>query len=438
MDSVELTVFGQIIQERGWRYQQFLREFERAAAALKLNLSVTRKQFDRWRYGQLRGYPRADSCRTLEHMFQISVEELFSTGSATTDVLQEEDDMRRRTMLRGLVVGTGVGVSASGLEVMARARQRMDACLDARSISSATLERWELASEEYAGGYQVLPPHELLADVIADLTDLQQLLEQPHPVRHRQRLCRVTAQFAILAGIFASALGEYREARNWFHTGRLAAAEAGDTRLEGTLAVRSATASLYYGVPSTAYARAVEARTILGDNASPSRVRALLVEARALARMGRTAEALPLLRQAEDDFGRLSPDECSNTAFGFTQRQFYFAAGNAWTHLRCSREAWNLQNRALGSYSPDEYLDPCLVRLDRASCLARDGDIVESYHVAGKALLSLPEGHQTGMILKYAQDFSRIAGHGRSTPAGQEFAEILHHVTPRALEAGRK
>ncbi|WP_367825037.1 hypothetical protein [Streptomyces sp. LMG1-1-1.1] len=41
-----------------------------------------------------------------------------------------------------------------------------------------------------------------------------------------------------------------------------------------------------------------------------------------------------------------------------------------------------------------------------------------------QALTVLPDEHRTGMVMKYATDFSSAAGHAQ-LPAGKEFAELL-------------
>jgi hypothetical protein len=96
--------------------------------------------------------------------------------------------------------------------------------------------------------------------------------------------------------------------------------------------VRSATVSLYYGAPAVALGQAREAQHILGATASASQVRAYVVAARALARLGgRDDEARTLIGRAETAFGQLSASEVDNTALGFTERQFWFTVGNAYT-----------------------------------------------------------------------------------------------------------
>ncbi|MFD5557155.1 hypothetical protein ACFWIA_25375 [Streptomyces sp. NPDC127068] len=422
----QLTVFGELLARRGWGYARFMREAQPVAHGMRLAFFLQRRQFDRWRTGKVKGLPRDEARQVLEHMFPgCTVQELFSLSTAPPTLAapeqQETGPMNRRSLL-GLI--GAAAVSPAAVEAIREERRRMDAALEGAAVGEVTLDRWESTVQDYARAYQSLPPQDLLADLLADFGEVRRVLEGRQPIRQRRRLCRVAGQLSLLAGIFASALGAHREARGFFHTGRLAAAEAGDLHLEGTAIVRSAIVSLYYGTPTAAYTEAARALHLLGTAQGPSTVRALLVEARALARMGRAQEALPLLRLAEDVFGRLSAEDREHVAFGYTERQFAFHLGNAWTHLGRPDAAWTVQQRALSAYSPSEYLDPTLILIDRATCLARSGEPEEAYRVASEALVKLPTVHRTGMVVQYAHAFTTTAGRPE-LPAGREFAALL-------------
>ncbi|MEO3975815.1 hypothetical protein [Streptomyces sp. CAU 1734] len=415
---MELTTFGALLRDRDMGYAAFCRSFTAAARELGLTTAPPqRRQFDRWRVtGRMRTRPRDDSAQILEKMTGIQARALFRPA-----IRPHSAGANAQTALE---VPSGL-LSPESTALMAATRARLDAAIEGAPFSIETLTRWEEIAHDYARAYQALPPQSLLADLIADLGEVQQLLDQTLPIRYRRRLCRVIAQLAALAGIFTSACGAHREARQWFHTGGLAAAEAGDLQLEGMLAVRAAVVSLYYGTPVTAYRQAARARTnLLRSAPGPATVRGLLVEARALARLDRPAEALPLLRQAEDGFSHLTAEDRTDLCLGYTQRQFHFHLGNAYTHLGRTAEAWAVQQQALAAYAPTERLDPTLIRIDRAVCLARAGEPEEAYRVAGDAISSLPAEHRTGMVIRYAGDFAAVAGRPE-LPAGRDFAELL-------------
>ncbi|MEU0403109.1 hypothetical protein ABZ318_23305 [Streptomyces sp. NPDC006197] len=70
----------------------------------------------------------------------------------------------------------------------------------------------------------------------------------------------------------------------------------------------------------------------------------------------------------------VAAEDRDDPSFGHTERQFLWHLGNAWTHLGRTEDAWQVQRRVLDLYPPTEYLDPTLIRLDRATCLARSGE----------------------------------------------------------------
>jgi hypothetical protein len=303
----------------------------------------------------------------------------------------------------------------------------MDGVLDVSNVSPATIERWERTVYEYAYSYQTVPPVQLLTDVVTDFAEVQMLLARRQPIKFRRRLCQSGAQMAVLAGIFLSAMGHQREARAWFHTAKLAADEAGDTWSAGLAMVRSATVSLYYGAPTVALEQAREAHHILGETECASQVRALVVSARALARLGgRDEEARTLIGQAETLFSQLPAREVDNTALGFTERQFWFTVGSAYTNLGLSTEANDAQTRALALYQPNEYLDPALIRLDQATCLVRDKQADAGCELATATIAGSPDEHRPGLIIHYGRAFySGLPGSARALPAARQLQDVL-------------
>ncbi|MGQ0777115.1 MAG: hypothetical protein ACT4NY_22325 [Pseudonocardiales bacterium] len=219
-----------------------------------------------------------------------------------------------------------MGLSASALAVVEQVRRRMDAVLDSSNVSEHTVEYWQQMLHEHAQRYQVTPPRELLADVVSDFAEVQQLLTHRQPMCQRAELCRVSGQLAALIGIFLAALAKQREARAWFRTAVLAAREADDPQLAGLATVRAGIVWLYHGAPKAALAHSERARSLLGDATSPWLVRGLVVEARSLAQLHRQDEARARLLRAETLFGRLPASATADTALGYTERQFYFAA----------------------------------------------------------------------------------------------------------------
>ncbi len=285
--------------------------------------------------------------------------------------------MKRRTLIRGLVIGTSLGVTEATLEVMAAARSAHGP--DSGSVGHRARDPGALGDHRLRVRARLpdRPPQRLLADVLADFTEVQGLLEQRQPIRYRRRLCRVAAQLAALAASSPQpsaptarpVAGFTQDASPPRRPATASSKERSPYARPSSPLLRDSGLRPRAGRPSTSYP---------GRHRGPATTRGLSSRPRALARLGRGDEALPLLRQAEDAFGRLTAEDRDDPSFGHTERQFLWHLGNAWTHLGRTEDAWQVQRRALDLYPPTEYLDPTLIRLDRAVCLARDGEPEEA------------------------------------------------------------
>ncbi|MEU6290263.1 hypothetical protein [Streptomyces sp. NPDC046988] len=91
MHTVRMTLFRQLVQERGWTtVETFNTHFCNAGRDLAAqsgnrrlgDVSVARRTFDRWMAGELKGLPQRDTRSILEHLFQRPVAVLFGTLDA--------------------------------------------------------------------------------------------------------------------------------------------------------------------------------------------------------------------------------------------------------------------------------------------------------------------------------------------------------------------
>jgi len=338
----------------------------------------------------------------------------------------DEDETYRRAVSHGVLTGAGMGLSASALAVVEQVRRRMDAVLDSSNVSEHTVEYWQQMPHEHAQRYQMTPPRELLTDVVSDFAEVQQLLTHRQPTRQRAELCRVSGQLAVLIGIFLAALAKQREARAWFRTATLAAREADDPQLAGLATVRTGIVWLYHEAPKAALALSERARSLLGDAPSPWLVRGLVVEARSLAQLHRQDDARARLHRAETLFGRLPASATADTALGYTERQFYFTVGNAYTLLGMTTDAEEFLRRALALYRPNEYLDPALIQLDRGICMATTGEADEACAHVSATITAAPAEHRTGLVAHYATRFlTQLPTSVQHSRHGRELRRLL-------------
>jgi transcriptional regulator with XRE-family HTH domain len=335
-----------------------------------------------------------------------------------------EDDIFRRDVLRGLLTTAGGALTAPLLDVASAVRRRMDETLTGSTVSDGTVAYWEEVSARHGRAYKTRPPVPFLADVVADFAEVQLLTDRRLPAGARRDLCAVAARLAGLVGMAMVDLGDYREARGWIHTARLAADETGDRTLRAWVAAREALAHLYFGDPGGAAGSARQAELLARNAVCGAAAQAPALAARAAAALGDAETVRTSLRHAEEAYARVG--EQGDGVFSFTEAQLHFYTSHALTTIGSTAPARTEQDAALAGFAPDEWLDPVLVRLDRAGCLLRDGDVVGSVEYAGAVLLAVPEEHRPPIVVKKARLLaSAIPPRQRSLPAVRHFHDVL-------------
>ncbi|MFE1377646.1 helix-turn-helix domain-containing protein [Streptomyces sp. NPDC058740] len=234
-------------------------------------------------------------------------------------------------------------------------------------VSETEIEQWERQTGERGHDYQIRPPSEILTESVGDFLEVKRLLAQRLPSDARTRLCRVAAQLTGTIGMALVALADHREARQWYHLGQILAEETGDRGLRAWLLAREAVIPFYFGAPAAALSLAERARLVAGSIVCATAAWAPALEARTLARMGRHRAAQEAMALAERAFERLSDDDTSDTAYGYTERQLVWHRGSMWTALGNTRRAQADLQRARELYAPGEHLDRALITMDEAT-----------------------------------------------------------------------
>ena len=357
-----------------------------------------------------------------------------------------DDDLVRRTLLR-LMADPGAPADGRFFGAAERIRRRLDEALLGATVSVAMLDHWEGMTGEYGRQYMTVPPMRLLCDVLLDLGDVRRMCEQRQPLEFVERLCRLAARLAGLAGMTMIDAGDHRLARSFFSTARTAADETGDRHLRAWVAVRESLVPLYYGDPAQAAAAARASADLAGAQPCVAGVMAPVVEARALARLARarsgggtpgaaggrggagTAEARrasTALDRALEALERLPEEERRDTVFGYTERQLLFHQGDALVTLGDNRGADDAFGQALRLYSPAEFLDRALVTLGQARGRLQAGEPEEALRLSRDTLLGLPSQHRPGIVLRAAMSLGEAvtAKHG-DFPAARDYHEVL-------------
>ena len=262
-------------------------------------------------------------------------------GAAPDTAGDADDDVLRRALLRLIAdAGADSGLAMDGpfFGAVDRIRRRMDDALLGASVSATMLDQWEDAADGYGRQYRSVAPLRLLCDVLMELGDVRRMCEARQPLEFAERLCRLAAKLAALAGMTMINIGDQRLARSFFRTARMAADETGDRHLRGWVTVRESMVPLYYSDPGEAVLLARAGGDLAGRHSCVAGVMAPVMEARGLARLasagcGSIREALGQAKRGLDRahraLGGLAGEVRSDTAFGYTERQILFHQGDA-------------------------------------------------------------------------------------------------------------
>jgi hypothetical protein len=330
----------------------------------------------------------------------------------------QDDDELRRMLVRQMTTA-GYRVDSQFLGAVDRIRRRMDDVLLSGTVSAAMIDTWEHAAIGYGRQYMTVPALRLLCDVLLDLGDVRRMCEERQPLEVSERLCRLASQLSGLAGISMLDIGDHRLARSLFRTARMAADETGDRRLRAWVAAREAIVPLYYGDPRESAGLAGSAADLAGRHLCVAAVMAPVIEARAQARLAALAghgkrEALSRARtaldRAADAIADLPAEQRSDTAFGYTERQLYFHAGDALVTLGDWQGGQRAFAQAAQLYPAGEVLDCALVALGQARCLLESDEPEQALTVALETVLGLPPEHRTDVILQVARLFGQATG----------------------------
>jgi transcriptional regulator with XRE-family HTH domain len=342
-----------------------------------------------------------------------------------------DDDVLRRALLQ-LIAGGAVGLDSQFFGAVDRVRRRMDDALLHATVSATMLDQWEETAAGYGRQYMTLPPLRLLCDVLLDFGDVRRMCEQRQPIEFAERLCRLAAQLAGLTGMTMIDIGDQRTARTFFRTARLAADETGDRGLRAWVAVREAVIPLYYGDPREALSLARAGADLAGRGSCVAAVMAPMAEARALARLAAhgkrsvVSRARASLDRAGEELSRLPGSQRADTAFGYTDRQFFFHLGDALIELGDHQAADEAFGQSLRLYAPTEFLDRSLVMLGHARCRLASGEPEEALRISRDTLLDLPGEHRTEIVVQSARALgeSVAARHG-ILPAVRDYRSEL-------------
>ncbi|RKF28254.1 hypothetical protein [Micromonospora globbae] len=321
---------------------------------------------------------------------------------------------------------------------LARLRAELDEALSSSSVSPRHLELVEESASEHMRIYPSAPPSVMLSRLAGECSEIQVLSRRRQPAAVQARLSGAAALLATMCADALMRLGHAGEARLWYRTAIHAADDSADTRLRVLVRAQAAMLPYYFGDPQQTVAMADAALAITAA-ASPSGALAAAGRARALARLGAVDQARAAMEQAHRMFDEAGDDD-SDAAFRFPAKRLLFYLSGAMTWLGDTKEAYRVQEEALRLYAPAPAvpIDPALIMLDRALCLARDLRFADAAVAAREAIANLPDLQRTEIILtKAGQVISAIPRHAQC----REVIDLAEYVRScrersRTLAAG--
>lgn len=306
-------------------------------------------------------------------------------------------------------------------------RLRLTAALEDGAASQANLEAWEEASLAHGVATRYELPKDVLTVLGADLAELERTLRRCRAARLLRLLTRVAAQMSGLACLSVVRLAEREQFCQWAQTARTAAAEAGDAATLSWVLAQEAYGYFYAGRLTEAISVARHAQEIMPRAPGVGAATGAALEARAHAARGDLRATRQALARTETILNVLTPQQMTASAFGYTEAQFRFHESSAYTRLGEIRAAVAAQERAFTLCQSDDYTDWALTRLDRATCLARQGDPLSAVEYATDTLQQLGAGQRQGLItLRACELADALPAICRSAPATRELKELLH------------
>ncbi|MFC5887255.1 XRE family transcriptional regulator [Kitasatospora sp. CM 4170] len=304
-------------------------------------------------------------------------------------------------------------------------RRAVERTLAATTVGPTQLELLDERVMSLRHEYVFTPPMAMLGRLLADLEEIRLHAVERQPAGVQVRLSEMTAVVATLIADALMKLGRLDDSERWYGTARMAADDCGNVQIRARVRVQAAMLPYYYGPMERAAELARQARLLNRGRPTATGAFAAAAEARALARLGRTAEAHMAIGQAQALFEQCDQGDPED-AWAFPERRLFLYLSGAHTFLGETGQARAAQHRALGLYPDRTGIDPALLRLEEAICLIKERSLTEGCQLAGHTYLQVPEAHRTEILGSRARAVIDILpARVRSTRAVRELGEIL-------------
>ncbi|MEU8963448.1 XRE family transcriptional regulator [Streptomyces sp. NPDC048491] len=304
-------------------------------------------------------------------------------------------------------------------------RRAVNRTLAMTTVSTTQLDLLDLQVKTARREYLYQPPLVMIRQLLGVLGEVKVLSADRQPASVQMRLSEMAACVSVLIADALMKLGKLEMSRSWYDTAQTAAEDSGDPKLRARVRAQRAMLPYYYGPLAEAVAFAHEARLISRSRPTATGAFAAAAEARARARQGDVSGAEEAIGIARRIFERCDPGD-EGDAFAFPYRRLLLYLSGALTALGRTREARMVQDEAIALYPERTGIDPALLRLETAICLARDHSPAEACQLAGATVLRVPAGHRTPILEERARHVLGVLPPAvRQVREARELAEIL-------------
>lgn len=379
---------------------------------------------------RLRGSRSVRDIERLAHISKAQISRLEHGLREPTPVIASALD--RALGAQGELVALAVAPSEPAQTVGEHAEALQRGLLDSITqgpLSDAALDDIEWRVSQHGRATRYRPEREILPDLVADTHELKHLLAQHRTDATRRRLTVAVARAAGLMARTLLVVGDDR-AKGWWRTGRAAAAAAEDRPTLSWLCAQEAYQLYYDDDLRGAIDLADRARYWAGPIPSVGPALAAPIAARAQAQLAQRDETAASLDLAYEALEQLPIADRAESAFGYSESQLNFHAGDAWLHLGDTTRALAALDRALELYPRSEHADRALVQLDRARCITLAGDPASGAEQAISVMEALPAQYRTPLIISHARQVAdKVPAQAISISAVQLLRDTLSDLS---------
>ncbi|MFE9559048.1 helix-turn-helix domain-containing protein [Streptomyces sp. NPDC006703] len=368
--------------------------------------------------------PHAATLELLCHVYESTLESLGFAAVVPVIAGNRKAPSASSAEARGQAPPKGMRLDHLEDE-METVRRAINRTLAMTTVSTTQLDLLDLQINTARREYLYQPPLMMIRQLLRILGEVKELSADRQPASVQVRLSEMTACVSVLIADALMKLGKLDMSRSWYDTAQTAAEDSDNPELRARVRAQRAMLPYYYGPLAEAVGFAHEARLISRSRPTATGAFAAAAEARARARQGDVNGAEEAIGIARSVFERCDPGDEAD-AFAFPYRRLLLYLSGALTALGRTREARMVQEEAIVLYPERTGIDPALLRLETAICLARERSPAEACRLAGATVLRVPSGHRTPILEERARHVLGVLPPAvRQVREARELTEIL-------------